>query len=296
MLLVPLLSFAGCPWGNGDDDDDESGGNFGAFWADTSESDSDSEADTDSDSDADTDADSDTDADGDSDSDTDTSTGVGFTVAGTAVEAFDGVPAAAGLSISFADPQPALAGGEIAILASSTVGPSGEFSIPGIGDSPSLGAYLLVTGGDVMPTATGVARDDYAGLGDGDVLDGRDAYVVSTTFADGINTSAAVLGHRGDVHVDGLVLVLVRDSSGTAVAGASVTNSGGNEVYYLDADPTDGFFSAGGTRNIETGASGVAVVPIGAIDTYHAASGALEGSQLGGGFPGIAAYMSIIVM
>lgn len=229
--------------------------------------------------------------------DTDTSdtagTVTGFTASGTAVDFASRMPAAEGLSISFADPQPALAGGDLEILASSTVGTDGAFSIAGIEGSPALGAFLVVTGGDNMPTATGVATSDYSALTDGDVLEGLTAYLVSTAFATGVNMSAAPLGYQGDVTTDGLLLVVVRDASGNGAIGATVTNSQGTPVYYVDQDPSDGLFTTGSTPNTSTDATGLVAVPAGVIDTYEATNGVQSGSQLGGTLPGLASFIGI---
>ena len=233
------------------------------------------------------------DADTDADSDTDTDADAGYSVSGTAIDFAARTPAADGLSVSFADPQPALTGGELAILATATTAGGGLFTVSGIEAKPALGAFLVVTGGDNMPTATGVATTAYADLADGDAITDVSAYVISNVLAGGVNDSAAPLGYTGDVLVDGLLMVLVRDNTGNPAIGATVTNSQGSMVYYLDGDPTDGLFTTMGAPNTATDSSGIAVIPGGAIDTYEATSGAQYGSQLGGTLPGLAAFIGI---
>jgi hypothetical protein len=256
-------------------------------------SEGDADTDTDTDADGDADADADSDADGDADADAD-----GFSVTGMAVDLATRAPAAEGLGVSFADPQPALGGGDLAILASTTTAADATYTLSGITEKPALGAFLLVTGGDNMPTATGVATTSYSELGDGDTLADTTAYLISLAMADGINQSAALLGYGGDVTADGVLFILVRDSSGAPVDGAVVScGDCGAPVYYMDADPTDGLFTTAGAPNDGTiaAAGGLAVVPTGPIATYDAAAGAMTGSQLSGTLPGLAAFIGITV-
>ncbi len=250
---------------------------------------------------ADTDTDTDTDTDSDTDTDTDTDTGStsGWTVSGMAVDFAAQLPAAEGLTVAFADPMPALTGGELDILGTGTTAADGTYSIGGIEGNPSLGAFLVVTGGDNMATATGVASTSYAGFGDGDALTGASAYVISGAMAAGIDASLAPLGVSDSVTTTGVLFVNVRDAAGNPVDGAVVSDGDcGQTVYYMDADSDDdGLFITAGVPNTATSAAagGFAVIPAGAICTYEADAAGKTGSQLSGSLAGLAVFTGITV-
>ena len=208
---------------------------------------------------------------GDTDTgDTDTGTVTGFTVSGTLIDLSIGAPlSGTGLSVAVADPTPALAGGEMEILATGTV------------------------------DAAGVSSAAYAGLGDGDVLSGVSAYVVTSTLATGVNGSIAAVGGSHDIVTEGALFGFVFDVTGTPVAGAQAGCSGCGtpDFYYADHDPTDGLFSTGMSANTGTDplANAMFVVPGAPIASYFADDGGTHDfvSQLGGSLPGFAAFISI---
>ncbi len=247
-------------------------------------------------------ADADTDTDSDTDTDTDTDTGApatGWTVSGMAVDFMTQGAAAEGLTVAFADPAPALEpGGELDILGSSTTAADGTFSVGGIESNPGLGAFLLVSGGDNMSTATGVPSTDYTGFGDGDELSGKTAMVVSSAMAAGIDASLAPLGVSTSVTESGVLFINVRDASGNPVDGAVVSDGGaGQAIFYMDADSSDGLFTTAGAPNTSTSAAagGFAVVPAAGIATYEADAAGMTGSQLSGALPGLSVFTGITV-
>ena len=238
---------------------------------------------------------------GDTDTgDTDTGTVSGFTVSGTLIDLSIGAPlSGTGLSVAVADPTPALAGGEMEILATGTVDAAGAFSVPGVVTTSSVGLFVVVTGSGVMNSAAGVSSAAYAGLGDGDVLSGVSAYVVTSTLATGVNGSIAAVGGSHDIVTEGALFGFVFDVTGTPVAGAQAGCSGCGtpDFYYADHDPTDGLFSTGMSANTGTDplANAMFVVPGAPIASYFADDGGTHDfvSQLGGSLPGFAAFISI---
>ena len=139
-----------------------------------------------------------------------------------------------------------------------------------------LGLFLLVTDCDevapTMPTASGIPFAAYDGLGTGDVLEGRNAIVVSQDTADGVAASLTAAGCQGDIATAGMVLGFVREATGTPVSGATISCGDGCAVYYADADPSDGMFTTAGELNTSTMAQtgGVFVVPDGPLTSYTA--------------------------
>lgn len=98
----------------------------------------------------------------------------GFTISGTAKNLLTGAAATEGLCVDVADPTAALGGGEIEIIASSTVGAGGAYTVEHIETTSVVGLLNIVqdcagSGPTVLPTATGI-KEDIAGLGDGDVV------------------------------------------------------------------------------------------------------------------------------
>ncbi|MEQ1502041.1 MAG: hypothetical protein ABMB14_07405 [Myxococcota bacterium] len=259
------------------------------------------------DGDADTDADSDSDADADSDTDTDSDTdptGAGFTISGTAVDVFSQGPAAEGLCIDLVDPSPVLAGGDPAIINSSTVGAGGAFTFTGVVNTSAIGLLQSVKDCDgdpstVYTSATPIDPAALLGLGDGDTLSGRTAFSISNTFLAALEQSATGIGYAGDLGDDGFMFGFTFDATGAPVSGATVTCSSCGSTWYLDADPTDGgLYGAGASLNTETdAASGAAfLIPQGPIGTYGADDGGTHtwADQLNGSNPGSATVTAFI--
>ncbi len=239
------------------------------------------------------------DADSDTDTDTDTdSPESGWTVSGVSVDFMTQAAAAKGLTVALADPEPAVSGGELDILGTTSTAADGTFSIGGIEGNPSLGAFLLVSGGGNMSTATAVASTLYSGFGDGDELADQDALVISGTMASGIDASLASLGVSKSINETGVLFIAVLDAAGNPVGGAEVSDGGwGQSIFYLDADSGDGLFTTGGRPNTATSAAagGFAVIPGASIATYEADAAGKSGSLLAGAFAGLSVFTGITV-
>lgn len=242
---------------------------------------------------------SDTSDTGDTSDTTDTGSATGFTVSGTLIDLALKVPMdGSALTIAVADPTPALAGGEMEILATGTADATGAFSVAGVETTSSVGLFVVVTGTGVMNSAFGISSASYSGLGDGDVLSGVNAYVVSSDLSDFVNTSISAAGGTEDIVTLGALFGFVFDVAGAPVGGAvaSCSGCGTPNFYYADTDPTDGLFSTGATANTSTNAATNAmfVVPGAPIASYTADDGVHDFvSQLGGSLPGFAAFISI---
>ncbi len=226
---------------------------------------------------------------------------VAFSIEGTALDFAAQAPAAEGLCVYAADPTDSLGGGDLILLAETTVGAGGAFTLEGVSTESVLGLLLLVQDcageGTVMPSATGIALEDYEGLGDGDVLGGRSAYVVSADFQAGIDLSvSAATGGASDIGSDGALIGFVFDSSGTPVSGATVDCGGCADIFYADPNDADGLFTdtkTGVNTSTDAMTKALWVVPGAPITQYTCEDGVnsyeplLVGSQ-----PGVAVFVA----
>jgi hypothetical protein len=237
------------------------------------------------------DTDTDTDTDSDTDADTDTDTDVnGFSVEGMAVNLMDGAAAAEGLCVHAADPTPAMAGGEIEVLATSLVGADGVYAVPGIETDSAVGLLMLVADckdeGTVMPTATGISTDSYAGLGDGDAITDRVIYSIDATAQGMIAAGLAHAGYTGDLSVEGALVGFVFDSTGAPVDGAVVTGPKGFTTYYAAGQTF-------GTAGTVAAANAMFIIPGAPIYSYSCeADGYDFDSILAGSQPGFAVIVA----
>lgn len=195
----------------------------------------------------------------------DLETGQPLTVADTGGEA---------LCVAAIDPAPAVTGGDPEYLIVSTMCDDGSFVLAGLDEVPSIGVmvgvYDCADQGTVMRTVTGVATEDFDGMGAGDTLEGVTAWSVSADYA---ATMQADLGTtERDLTAEGFLAGFVTDSSGAAVGGATVTCGACDDrpTYYLDASPDDGLWGDGGSFNGTTSADagGMFLIPAARITTY----------------------------
>lgn len=208
-----------------------------------------------------------------------------FSVSGTALNLMDPASSAAaeGLCIRAADPTPALQDEPIVILAESTVGAAGAYSVPAITTTSVIGLLMLVEDcageGTVLPTATGLPAEDYAGLADGAVIEDFTSWSIDgasrTVLAEGLATA----GYTGDIATEGALLGFVLDASGNPVVGAKVFGRG---------DPTYYFDGTGFTADSTTAEGrGMWIIPAAPIYTYNVSADGydfpdkLTGSQAG---------------
>jgi len=225
----------------------------------------------------------------------------GFSVAGTTYDFGTGGPAAAGLCITAVDPSPAITGGEPTVLAASQVCDDGAYVVAGIQSAPSIGMFLIIDDCDgepdtVMKTAAGISPTQIAGLGDGDQLADVQALSVSLDWAAVEQADLEALGWSGDLATSGYMAGFVEDGAGEPVSGATVTCNGCvPQVYYQDADATDGIYGAGATANVATDAAGggLFMIPAAPIFTYSAGDGDQHtwNSTLLGSLPAYAVYI-----
>lgn len=231
--------------------------------------------------------------------DTDPPAAVGFTIAGITRDVAAVVPGAAGLAVAIADPTPALEGGEVTVLGSTTTDDSGRYAVPGVETTSVAGLLIVVSGEGIMTSATLVPQADYGGLGPGDSLSGRPAYILSSLMQQGIDMSLTMAGYTGaSVATVGLLVVAVRDADGLPVGDATVDcGSCDGNVYYMDSSGEDGAFSTEGSRNASTQANAYAyaMIPGARRTTYTVDDAGAHSfrSQDGGSFPGVAAFLAI---
>ncbi len=215
--------------------------------------------------------------------------GAGFTIAGNAVVISDFVtPAPAGLCVAILDPTPALAGGEPAVLGSTTLDAAGAFSVSGIVGTSSVGLLISVsdcpggTPSGALATATGIEAADYANAADGAVLDGYVALLVDAPTAGAWSAGLAAAGYTGDLAAEGSLLGMVLDPMGAPVDGGVVTGPPGTTVYYFEGNG----FGSGSTGTVAA-AGGLFLIPAAPIFTYGCTGGGytytsiLAGSQPG---------------
>jgi hypothetical protein len=234
---------------------------------------------------------------------TDTGTPTGFTISGTGVDLGGGVPIdGTGLTIVVADPTPALAGGEMEVLAVGTIEADGSFTVAGIETTSTVGLFVVTTGPGVMNSASGVSVESYSDLGDGDTLADTTAYVVTDALVAGVNGSIAAVGGAHDINKEGALFGFVLDVNGAPVAGATAgcAGCGTPDFYYADGNPKDGLFGVGPNANVSTNAAArsMFVVPAGPIASYNADDGGVHDfpSQLGGSLPTFAAFIAITAL
>ncbi|MCB9777653.1 MAG: hypothetical protein H6742_03740 [Alphaproteobacteria bacterium] len=178
------------------------------------------------------------------------------------------------LCVAAIDPAPAVTGGDPAYLIVSTLCDDGSFVLAGLEEVPSIGVMVGVydcdSQGTVMRTVTGVATEDFDGLGAGDTLEGVTAWSVSADYLATMQTDLGTT--ERDLGAEGFLAGFVTDSSGAAVGGASVTCGacGDRPTFYLDGAPDDGLWGAGTSFNTTTSADGggMFLIPAARITTY----------------------------
>jgi hypothetical protein len=223
--------------------------------------------------------------------------GDGYALEGTARDVETGEAPPEGLCASAIDPAPAVSGGDPVVLATAPAA-DGMFSVGGITDNPSLGVFLGIddcadSGADVViNAATGIAVEEIAGKGTGDVVGGIDAVFVTHELE---GRWAADLGWPGELGADGFLAGFVVDATGAPVSGASVDCQGCADDYYLDGNPSDGLFGDGTTFNDTTDAAADALffIPAAPIFNYTCSDGGAHtwNPTLFGSVPGIGAFI-----
>lgn len=223
----------------------------------------------------------------------------GLVVTGPTRDAQTGGTVAPGLCVYAVDPTPALTGGSPTVLATATVCDDGSYVVGPIADVPTIGMFVEVDdceGADdtVMLTATGISPKQLDGLGAGDTLM-IEALSASTSWVATEGTDLARLGWSGDLATDGYMAGIVEDAQAAPVGGATVSAGGTDEIYYEDADASDGIYGADTTRNTSTSADagGMFMIPAAPIFSYSCDDGGAHSwdATLLGSLPGYAVYI-----
>ena len=166
----------------------------------------------------------------------------GFSISGTAKNLLSGEAATEGLCVSVADPTPALSGGELDIRSDTTVGAGGAYTAEHVETTSAVGLLMLVEDcaaeGTVMPTATGIKRDAYSSLGDGDAITDQTIYSIDATSQAGIQAGLEGAGYTGDLGTEGALLGFVLDTDASTPIDGAVVGGGSATVYYANADGT----------------------------------------------------------
>lgn len=250
-------------------------------------------------------ADTDTSADTDT-GDTDYSDVEGFIVEGLALDLETNAALPQGLCIHAVDPGPVLLGLPPDFLRSAKIRADGTFALVGIETDSSLGILMLIDDCEdaaedlYFPTATGIGKEDYTGLEDGAVIDGYVAYGITLTYRDAIDTSLATAGAEKRIGDGALTGFIATEANLDPIGGATVgcTSSSCPDVFYADADASDGLFNTATTLNASTSVAGrgLYVIPGAPIITYTVDDGGAHTfpSRLAGAFPGWAVFVSFL--
>jgi hypothetical protein len=225
----------------------------------------------------------------------------GFSVSGTIQDYnTNEVANGTGLCVSVVDPTGAIAGGKYEVLASTTANKDGTFTVNGIETASAFGILMLVTACDgdttnVMYSASGIASSSYTGLGTGDSIDDRIAWVIQDGYGNTLDTDLATAGYVGDsLMTTGALIGYVDDAAGDALGDATVyCQKCGSDTYYWGVG--DSTFADGAVANTETVASLGAkwLIPAAPIWTYYAAADGYDfESLLAGTMAGMAVFVS----
>ncbi len=221
-----------------------------------------------------------TEADDDTVGDDDDADGGTITVRGTVHMLGDFDTTVADVSVVVANPAPMLMdGGEPSALGVGTAAADGTFEVTGIDpSSASMGMIMIVddNGDQYLSVATGIHADEYAGWTDGFVVEDQVAFAASAGHVADLETDLAEAGFGGDLFAGGALLGFVQEASEDPIGGATVSSTGGDTVYYADADPAGSgtFVDDGGAPNTETSvdADALWVAPGGGVDQWTAAA------------------------
>jgi hypothetical protein len=222
-----------------------------------------------------------------------------ITLNGTGIDIATQSPVAEGLCVDIIDPTNAVTGGDSEILASTTIGADGSFSVDGITTKPPFGMFVSIadcadaTEATVWASLTGLLAPSYKNLNNGDTLDVTAASVNVGLLA-GIEDSLTAAGATEKAAEAGAMIAYVNDADGNPITGGTVSCDGCGTFYYFDADPSDGLFT-NATTGINTAtdaaAGGMVLLLAPGTSTYQAAADGLEfDGLLFGGSPGVATF------
>jgi len=198
--------------------------------------------------------------------------GEGFTVSGVAwdIGKFDW--AAEGLCLSAVDPLAFWLDQPLTPLSSSTIAGAGAFTLPNIQTSSSVGVFFYTEDcnglDNIVPTTAGILAEEYQGLEAGAQIGNAFALAFDRDYVQSLDESIALLGDSGiSIEERGAIFVVITTDTWEFVGDAVIRCPGGVEcadVFYLDADPSDGHFGSGSLANTQsTGAMDMGVFIIG---------------------------------
>ena len=206
-------------------------------------------------------------------------TQTGFSVEGVAWNYGKFNWAEAGKCIHVTDPSPVLVGSPPLVLASSTIAAGGAFRVNDVETVAELGLFMTVDDCDetsaALRTATGIGIDAYEELGEGEMLGERLVLVVDDETAQVFDESLRQVGYTGAaLATTGAIMGFVVGPEGAYLDGATIDCGDGSaicpEVFYMDADDSDGLFGSGSTPNGVTqgAAEAVFLIPDASLANY----------------------------
>ena len=220
-----------------------------------------------------------------------------ITVAGVAVDISTSAPVAEGLCVDIVDPTAAVTGGEAETVGTGTIGANGAFSVADIPTTAPFGMFVSIgdcedaTTPTVWTSLTGILAPSYQNLDNGATLEVTAASVNLELLA-GIEDSLDAITVTESAQEQGAMIAWVRDSSGAALAGATVSCEGCGSFYYFDQDSSDGLFSSATGINAATDASGMLMTLAPPTSTYTPAADGYEfDGLLFGGSAGVATFV-----
>jgi hypothetical protein len=222
------------------------------------------------------------------------------TISGSSVDAFSptGATGAEGLCVQAVDPSAALEGGDLNVLGETQLDANGAYEITDVDVSQApLAVFLILsdcseTPTTILPSATGIASDEYASAVAGDTFT-RDLRFVTLETAGQIDQSLAGVGSSATL-AGGSIMAFVLDQQGNPVADATVDCGmcTANEYYYVDLDPEGGLLaSATGPNTATQPGVGLALIVPGEVGGYSVSHPTLTiQGGLFGAIPGVAAF------
>ncbi len=184
-----------------------------------------------------------------------------FDLGARAVYASDpSTPIPEGACADLIDPTPMIAGDDALLLASTTVGSDGAVVFDNVKVRPPLGLHLQLydcAGAPEeaigLPTTNVILPNVYA---DAPPVPAIELYGIGAAFLDELIRSASLVGYDGDLTAGHFILGFTLSTADPVIPMGGITvecpHCPDGATYYVDADDSDGLFSAGGIPNAAT--------------------------------------------